>query len=91
MALSSILSRDSLGLFGSDAGSVGAGFSDGRTGLGFSSVSGDGLSFDIRAPLYTDDKAAPESKIEFLHGTTTLAFKVSSIIHPQSLGPRTPT
>ncbi|XP_048866807.1 proteasome subunit beta type-5-like [Brienomyrus brachyistius] len=75
MALSSILSRESLGLFGSDAGSIGAGFSVGRTGLGFSSVSGDGLSFDVRAPPYTGDEAAPESKIEFLHGTTTLAFK----------------
>ncbi|XP_018613718.1 proteasome subunit beta type-5 [Scleropages formosus] len=35
----------------------------------------DGLSFSVKASLHGEDAEGPERKIEFLHGTTTLAFK----------------
>ncbi|XP_041092854.1 proteasome subunit beta type-5 [Polyodon spathula] len=38
-------------------------------------ASGEGLSFAVRDPLCPEAGVGPEEKIEFLHGTTTLAFK----------------
>lgn len=48
----------------------------GHSSQGFDATPGDGLSFFVKNSLSdTDDDV--ERKIEFLHGTTTLAFKVS--------------
>ncbi|KAJ8336523.1 hypothetical protein SKAU_G00377430 [Synaphobranchus kaupii] len=46
-----------------------------QTELGFGTSAGDGLNFAVKAPLCAEDEDGPERKIEFLHGTTTLAFK----------------
>ncbi|XP_029561357.1 proteasome subunit beta type-5 [Salmo trutta] len=75
MALSSVLQGESADFsFSNDrAFSFGCGF--GQTDLGFGAAPGDRLNFTIKASLGPDDKDGPERKIEFLHGTTTLAFK----------------
>lgn len=77
MALSSVLQGESADFsFSNDrAFSFGCGF--GQTDLGFGAAPGDRLNFAIKASLGPDDKDGPERKIEFLHGTTTLAFKVN--------------
>lgn len=49
-----------------------------NNGLGFDATPGDGLNFSIKNSLGAPDEDGVERKIEFLHGTTTLAFKVSS-------------
>lgn len=49
-------------------------------GVGFDATPGDGLNFSVKKTLGTLDEDGVERKIEFLHGTTTLAFKVSSSI-----------
>lgn len=49
-----------------------------NSGLGFDATPGDGLNFAIKNSLGAPDEDGVERKIEFLHGTTTLAFKVSS-------------
>lgn len=49
-----------------------------NNGLGFDATPGDGLNFSIKQALGAPDEDGVERKIEFLHGTTTLAFKVSS-------------
>lgn len=46
--------------------------------LGFRSEFGDGNNFALKASLSGGCEDEVERKIEFLHGTTTLAFKVSS-------------
>ena len=69
MALSSVLQSESADFsFGKD-GSFGYGC--GRNDLDES------LNFAVRASMNPVDEEGPERKIEFLHGTTTLAFKVS--------------
>ncbi|MGH0170182.1 UNVERIFIED_CONTAM: hypothetical protein FKN15_067077 [Acipenser sinensis] len=40
----------------------------------------EGLSFAVRDPLCPEAGVGPEEKIEFLHGTTTLAFKHGVIV-----------
>lgn len=45
--------------------------------MGFDATPGDGLNFLVKNPLDAGDEDGVERKIEFLHGTTTLAFKVS--------------
>lgn len=49
-----------------------------NNGVGFEATPGDGLNFSIKKSLGAPDEDGVERKIEFLHGTTTLAFKVSS-------------
>lgn len=44
--------------------------------VGFESAPGESLSFTVRNPLCAAADDEVERKIEFLHGTTTLAFKV---------------
>ncbi|XP_038860195.1 proteasome subunit beta type-5-like [Salvelinus namaycush] len=75
MALSSVLQSESADFsFNNDLSfSFGCGF--GQTDLGFGAAPGDRLNFAIKASLGPDEKDGPERKIEFLHGTTTLAFK----------------
>ncbi|KAG7524969.1 cadherin-24 isoform X1 [Solea senegalensis] len=75
MALASVLrsdcadfSFDNRQTFASDCGPA-------QSGLGFESTPGDSLSFTVRNPLCARDDDDVERKIEFLHGTTTLAFK----------------
>ncbi|XP_058501309.1 proteasome subunit beta type-5 isoform X2 [Solea solea] len=75
MALASVLSSDCADFsfdkcqtFASDCGPA-------QSGLGFESTPGDGLSFTVRNPLCARGDDEVERKIEFLHGTTTLAFK----------------
>ncbi|KAK2895692.1 hypothetical protein Q8A73_015180 [Channa argus] len=42
---------------------------------GFEATPIDGLNFSVKNPLCPSDEDGVERKIEFLHGTTTLAFK----------------
>lgn len=51
----------------------GCGFDD--TAVGFDETSGDRLNFTLKR--FEGEEDGIERKIEFLHGTTTLAFKVS--------------
>lgn len=77
MALASVLNSDcadfSFDICQSNTYAHGAG----QIGSGFDATPGDGLSFSVRNPLCAADDDGVERKIEFLHGTTTLAFKVS--------------
>lgn len=50
-----------------------------KNGLGFDATPGDGLNFLVKNPHGAADEDGVERKIEFLHGTTTLAFKVSCV------------
>lgn len=77
MALASVLgsdyaefSRDNRQRFANDCPPSNSGF-------GFDATPGDGLNFSIKKSLGGPDEDGVERKIEFLHGTTTLAFKVS--------------
>lgn len=76
MALASVLNSDcedlSFGRSQTFSNTCGAGHSS----LGFDATPGDGLSFLVKNSLSDTDDGV-ERKIEFLHGTTTLAFKVS--------------
>lgn len=77
MALASVLNND-CAEFSFDNGKpfeFGCGL--GQSGPGFESTPGDNLSFLVKSPLCAADDDDVERKIEFLHGTTTLAFKVS--------------
>ena len=47
------------------------------SGLAAEPTSIDNLSFAIKGALASGEQDDVEKKIEFLHGTTTLAFKVS--------------
>ncbi|GAA6068102.1 proteasome subunit beta type-5, partial [Tachysurus ichikawai] len=51
--------------------SFGCGFND--TNLGFGEPSGDRLNFAVKP--FEGEEDGIERQIEFLHGTTTLAFK----------------
>ncbi|XP_061695398.1 proteasome subunit beta type-5 [Syngnathoides biaculeatus] len=75
MALASVLSGDCAGFsFGSRQASA---FDCGRgpSGLDLEATSGDNIRFAIKNPLCAVGEEDVERKIEFLHGTTTLAFK----------------
>lgn len=74
MALASVLQSESVDF--SNYGRQRRGFASGlyEAELGLESVGGD-LSFALRTLCSNGD--GPDRKIEFLHGTTTLAFKVS--------------
>nr|XP_020460206.1 proteasome subunit beta type-5-like [Monopterus albus] len=75
MALASVLKSDCADFsfgnshpFAFDCGS-------GQNSLSFEGTSGDSLNFSVKNPLFAGDEDGVERKIEFLHGTTTLAFK----------------
>ncbi len=75
MALSSVLRSESAEFADrfNQPFAQGCGFN--QIDLGFGSALDDSLNFAVK-PLGEGEE--PERKIEFLHGTTTLAFKVSS-------------
>lgn len=72
MALASVLNSECADF--EQPFSFGCGFND--AAVGFGETSGDGLHFATK-PLGGGEEDGIEKKIEFLHGTTTLAFKVS--------------
>lgn len=75
MALSSILNSELADFSSSRPFALGCGLDQGDLGFGADSVHS--LSFTVNPALGAGDEDVPERKIEFLHGTTTLAFKVS--------------
>lgn len=75
MALSSILRNESADFSDQFDRAFAHGCGLNQTNLGFGAALGDSPNFAVKT-LGEDDE--PERKIEFLHGTTTLAFKVSS-------------
>lgn len=77
MALASVLQGECADFSGRSDRSFVFGCGLDRTELGFASEAGDGPTFAVKSDLYTETEEGPERKIEFLHGTTTLAFKVS--------------
>ena len=77
MALASVLSSDCAKFSFDNCEPDSFGCAPGQSGLGFDATPGDGLSFSVRNPLCAVEEDGVERKIEFLHGTTTLAFKVS--------------
>lgn len=74
MALSSLLRSESANFSDQFDRSFVHGCGLNQTDLGFGASLGDSANFAVK-PLGDSDE--PDSKIEFLHGTTTLAFKVS--------------
>lgn len=76
MALSSLLRSESANFSEQFDRSFVHGCGLNQTDLGFGAALGDSASFAVKA-LGDVDEA--ERKIEFLHGTTTLAFKVSPL------------
>lgn len=77
MALASVLSSDSADFPFESGQPFAFGCGPGPSGQGLEATPGDSLSFSVKNPLYSGDEDGVERKIEFLHGTTTLAFKVS--------------
>lgn len=77
MALASVLNRDCANFSFDNCQTSGFGCGPEQSGLGLDATPGNGLSFSVRNPLCGGDEDGVERKIEFLHGTTTLAFKVS--------------
>lgn len=78
MALSNILRSEVADFSSSRSFALGCGLDPGDLGFGTDSVHS--LNFSVNPALGVSDEDAPERKIEFLHGTTTLAFKVSLYI-----------
>jgi len=78
MALASVLNSDCAKFSFDNCQPLGFGCAPGQSGLGFDATPGDGLSFSVRNHLSSEDDDV-ERKIELLHGTTTLAFKVSRL------------
>lgn len=77
MALASVLNSDSADFSFDNCQPFSNGRDPGQSGVGFDATPGDGLNFLLKNPLCAGDEDGVERKIEFLHGTTTLAFKVS--------------
>lgn len=77
MALASVLNRDCADFSFDNSQCFANTCGLGQSGLGFDSTPGDGLSFLVKNPLSAAEDDGVERKIEFLYGTTTLAFKVS--------------
>ncbi|XP_023688439.1 proteasome subunit beta type-5 [Paramormyrops kingsleyae] len=75
MALASVLRGDCADFSGRSDRPFAFGSGLDQTELGFASEAGDGPSFAVKSGLYPETEEGPERKIEFLHGTTTLAFK----------------
>lgn len=78
MALASVLSSDFAELSVDNCQPFKLGSAPGESVHGFDATPGDGLSFLVKEPLWDVGDDGVERKIEFLHGTTTLAFKVST-------------
>lgn len=78
MALASVLNSDCADFSFDNCQPFSKGCVPGQSGLGFDATPGDGLSFFVKNPLCAGEEDGVERKIEFLHGTTTLAFKVST-------------
>lgn len=77
MALASVLDGDCADFSTDYCQPFAFGGGPGESGLGFEVTPRDNLSFSVKNPLVESDNDGVERKIEFLHGTTTLAFKVS--------------
>lgn len=77
MALASVLNSDCADFSFDNCQPFANGCGPGQSGLGSDATPGDSLSFFVKNPLCAVDEDGVERKIEFLHGTTTLAFKVS--------------
>lgn len=77
MALASVLSSDSAEFSFGNCQPFTAGCGPSERDLVLDAAPGDGFSFSVRNPLCAADQDGVERKIEFVHGTTTLAFKVS--------------
>uniref|UniRef100_A0A3Q0R7J5 Proteasome 20S subunit beta 5 n=1 Tax=Amphilophus citrinellus TaxID=61819 RepID=A0A3Q0R7J5_AMPCI len=75
MALASVLSSDSADFSFESGQPFAFGCGPGPRGLELEAAPGDSLSFAVKSPLCSGDEDGVERKIEFLHGTTTLAFK----------------
>lgn len=76
MALASVLKSDCADFSFDNCQPFSLGCRAGQSASGFDATPGDGLSFSVKNPLCAADEDGVERKIEFLHGTTTLAFKV---------------
>lgn len=79
MALASVLSSDYAEFSFDNCQPFSSGCAPSTHGAGFDATPGDGLNFLVKNPLGAADEDGVERKIEFLHGTTTLAFKVSCV------------
>lgn len=77
MALASVLNSDCADFSFDNCQPFTYGCGPEQSGMGFDATPGDGLNFLVKNPLGAGDEDGVERKIEFLHGTTTLAFKVS--------------
>lgn len=77
MALASVLSSDCEDFSFDYRQPFAAGCGPGQNGVDFEAAPGDSLSFSVKNVPLDGDEDGVERKIEFLHGTTTLAFKVS--------------
>merc|ERR1719357_585231 len=75
MALASVLGSDCADFSFDNCQPSGFGCGPGVSGLGFEATPTDSLSFSVKNPLCAGEEDGVERKIEFLHGTTTLAFK----------------
>lgn len=77
MALASVLNSDCADFSFDNCQPFAFGCGPGKSGLDLEGAPGDSLSFSVKNPVCAGDEDGVERKIEFLHGTTTLAFKVS--------------
>lgn len=77
MALASVLNSDCADFSVDNFQPFAFGCEPGHSGVAFDGTPTDSLSFSVKNPLCASDEDGVERKIEFLHGTTTLAFKVS--------------
>ncbi|KAJ8272599.1 hypothetical protein GJAV_G00091140 [Gymnothorax javanicus] len=75
MALASVLKSESADFSLRSGRPFTFGASWDQTELGFGSSAADGGNFAVKNGLFPADEDGPERRIEFLHGTTTLAFK----------------
>uniref|UniRef100_A0AAY4AMD1 Proteasome subunit beta n=1 Tax=Denticeps clupeoides TaxID=299321 RepID=A0AAY4AMD1_9TELE len=73
MALSSVLRGESAEFYNNQPFAFGCG--SGPSSVGYGSTAGDSLSFQVKSAFGPEEDDGSEKKIEFLHGTTTLAFK----------------
>lgn len=76
MALASVLKSECADFSFDNSYSFAFGYDNAQSAPGLDSVPGENISFTIRNPLSAPEEGDIEKKIEFLHGTTTLAFKV---------------
>lgn len=77
MALASVLSSECADFSLDFRQPFGFNCGPGQSGADCDAAPGDSVSFSVKNPMLAGDDDGVERKIEFLHGTTTLAFKVS--------------